>query len=213
MNDSQKPKKSFIAYSILSIGFGMSLSATILSLVLPIIFIVSNAEMPTFFDLAVRMDPASSTGILANGDYSVSGLYGNLTIFNPSTLVCIMSVLIPVIVSGSFSYGIFLFRKVIKNVYEGNHFLKENANYIRIIALMVIIVPHVNLLLKNLIVDSLPTNLVLNGFELSKVFVGPVNMFSFSIVPEYILLGLLLFIFADVFKVGNRLKEENDLTV
>ena len=213
MKDSSKLKKSFIAYSILSIGLGMSLSATLLSLVLPIIFIVANAEMPTFFDLAVRLNLAAGSGIIANGDYSVHGLYGNLTILNPTTLVSIMSGLIPVIISGSFSYGIFLFRKVIKNVYEGNHFLKENAKYIRIIALMVIIIPHVNLLLKNLIFDSLPTNLVLNGFELSKALVGPVNIFSFSIVPEYLLLGLLLFIFADMFKVGNRLKEENDLTV
>jgi hypothetical protein len=213
MEDSSKLKKSFIAYSILSIGLGMSLSATLLSLVLPVIFIVSNVEIPTFFDLAVRLNPAAGTGILANGDYFVSGISGNLTIINPTTLVSIISGSIPIIIFGSVSYGIFLFRKVIKNVHEGNHFLKENVKYIRIIALLVIIVPHVQVLLKNLIIDSLPKNLVLNGFELGKVLVGPVNIFSFSIVPDYILLGLLLLIFADVFKVGNRLKEDNDLTV
>ncbi len=75
------------------------------------------------------------------------------------------------------------------------------------------IVPHIQALLQNIFVNSLPQNLVIDGMKVTRYLAGSINIFSFSLIPDYILLGLIIFVFAEVFKEGENLKQENDLTV
>ncbi len=209
-----KKNSSFFAYSLLSVALGTTLAVTVLSVILPIAFWLTRTEMSGWFDLMVRLEPISkSISSSVNSDYLIGGIQGRLTILNQTTLLMLMNSLIPILIFGSWTYGIFLLRKIIKNVHEGNHFASANVKNMRIIALIMMIVPHVQVLLQNIIVNSLPKNLIIDGMKVSKILAGPVNIFSFSLIPDYILLGLIIFVFAEVFKEGTNLKQENDLTV
>jgi hypothetical protein len=205
-----KKNSSFFTYSFLSIGLGMALTATILSAILPIIFSFSNTKMPGWYGFMVRLEPTTP---IINNDFLIGEIIGRLTILNQTQLVMILNNVIPILIFGSLSYGIYLLRKIIKNVHEGNHFVDVNVKNTRIIALLIMIVPHIQILLENIIVNSLPHNLIINGMKVSRILTGPINIFSLSIVPDYVLLGLIIFIFAEIFKEGKNLKEENDLTV
>ena len=210
----KKKKISLSAYSLLSISSGMTLAATALSILLPIIFTLTKTEMPGWFGLTVRLEPiAESKLVVANGDFLLTGIQGTITAPHLSTVLMILNNLIPIMVLGSWAYGIYLIRKIIKNVYEGKHFMSVNVKYMRTIALLIIIIPHLQALLQNIIVSSLPKDLVVEGMKVSRILAGPVNVFSFSLIPEYVLVGLIVFVFSEVFKQGNILKEENDLTV
>lgn len=205
---------SFFAYSLLSIALGMTLTVTILSVILPIVFSISRTGMPGWFDLMVQLEPISkTTSSVVNNNYLLGGIQGKLTILNQAPLVIILNNLIPILIFGSLTYSIYLLRKIIKNVHEGNHFASSNVKNMRIIALLIMIVPHIQVLLQNIIVNSLPQDLIIDGMKVSRILAGPVNIFSFSLIPDYILLGLIIFVFAEVFKEGENLKEENDLTV
>lgn len=46
-----KKNSSFFAYSFLSIALGLTFTVTILSVILPFIFSINRADMPTWFDL------------------------------------------------------------------------------------------------------------------------------------------------------------------
>jgi hypothetical protein len=205
-----KKNSSFFTYSILSITLGMTLAAAILSVILPIIFSFSGTKMPGWFGLVVRLEP---THPFANNDYLIGGIQGRLTILNQNTRIMILNNLIPILIFGSLTYGIFLLRKVIKNVHEGNHFASVNVKNMRIIALLFLIVPHIQVLIQNIILSSLPQNLIIEGMKVSRILAGPINIFAFSLIPDYILLSLIVFVFAEVFKEGENLKQENDLTV
>ena len=209
-----KKNSSFFAYSLLSIGFGMTLAGTVLSVVLPIIFSISHIEMPSWVGLQVRLEPIakSISSVIKNG-YVIGGIEGKLTMVNPTTMVMILSNIIPVLILSSMSYGIYLLRKIIKNVYEGNHFDIANVKNMRLIALLMIIVPHVQVLLQNIIIAAMPKGLIIDGMKVSTILAGPINIFPVSVMPEYIVFGLIVFVFAEVFKEGKHLKEENELTV
>ncbi len=209
-----KKNSSFFTYSLLSIALGMTLTVTILSVILPIVFAISHTEMPGWFDIMVRLEPiAKSASSVVNNDYSIGGIEGRLIILSHTELVIILNNLVPILIFGSWTYGIYLLRKIIKNVHQGDHFVSANVKNMRIIALLIMLVPHVQVLLQNIIVNSLPQNLIIEGMRVSRISARPVNIFSFSLIPDYILLGFIIFVFAEVFKEGKNLKEENDLTV
>ncbi len=205
-----KKNSSFFTYSLLSIGLGIALATLFLSVTLPIIFSLSGTKMTGWFGLVVRLEP---THPLVNNDYLVGGIQGKLIIINQSKLAMILNNLIPILIFSSLTYGIYLFRKIIKNVHEGNHFASVNVKNTRIIALLFLIVPHIQVLLQNIILNSLPQNLIIEGMKVSRILAGPINIFIFSLIPDYILLSLVVFVFAEVFKEGENLKQENDLTV
>ena len=205
-----KKNSSFFTYSLLSIGLGIALATLFLSVTLPIIFSLSGTKMPGWFGLVVRLEP---THPLVNNEYLVGGIQGKLIIINQSKLAMILNNLIPILIFSSLTYGIYLFRKIIKNVHEGNHFASVNVKNTRIIALLFLIVPHIQVLLQNIILNSLPQNLIIEGMKVSRILAGPINIFIFSLIPDYILLSLVVFVFAEVFKEGENLKQENDLTV
>lgn len=153
----RKKNVSLSAYSFLSIALGMTLSAAVLSLILPIIFTLAKTEMPGWFGLTIRLEPvAKSTHVIARNDFLITGIQGTITVLHQSTVLMILNNFIPIMVFGSWTYGIFLIRKIVKNVHEGEHFTGINVKYMRTIALLIIIIPHVQVLFQNIIINSLP---------------------------------------------------------
>ena len=215
---AQKRKFSSVtAYSLLSILFGSSLLLTAFSVFLPILFFFKGESMPTWFDLKVGLNPIVNDTILktsqAENGFAINGIAGSLTIFHPTILVSILSNLIPLLIWGSISYGGYLLRKIIKNVYNGNHFAVDNVRNTRIIAFFVILVPHIVTILQNMVLSTLPQKLIINGMEVHRMVSTPIQIFNFAILPQVLLAGLILFVFAEIFKEGEIIKQENDLTV
>ena len=215
MKSGFKSLSAFGTYSFLSILLGASALLFLVWLGLLLWGIFTGSTLPSWYDLWVELIPVTinpnSSG--STGNYSIGEMIGNISIWNPAMFISILSNLIPPILWGSICYGVYLLRKIIRNVDLDNHFASENVKYMRIIGWMVIIVPHIKILLQNIIIGSIPFKTVINGMEIHRRISGPVQIFSFALVPEVIVIGLLVFVFAEVFKAGKNLKEENDLTV
>ncbi len=162
------------------------------------------------FDLKVRLTPIVKE-IYYN--YSLSNLVGNIHIGIRSFWIITISSITPVLIMVSICYGIYLLRKILKRVYNGDHFAIENVRNTRMLAYLIIIVPHIQVIMQNIALSTLPPKLVLDGMEVNRMNLGLIQIFNFVILPQYILIGAFVFIIAEIFKVGSSLKEENDLTV
>lgn len=175
----------------------------------------SGTVMPIRQDLTVRFveQPASANLNSNTGNYTISNLMGNVNIWRPSFFVSILGNSIPVILWGSICCGVFLLRRILGNVYHGKHFAKENVRNMRIIGWMIIIIPHVLGLMRNVVINTIPFGTFINGHLINRFSGGIVQMFSFAFYQEAIFAGLIVFVFAEVFKEGVKIKEENDLTV
>ncbi|MBI3124269.1 MAG: DUF2975 domain-containing protein [Ignavibacteriales bacterium] len=199
------------SYSALSIFLGAAGLLTILSIVLPLLFWLGGQSMPTWFAVMVRLElPASEVKRIAATNYSVFPIWGELTIFHTSRLNEIMSALIPILAFGSTTYGVYLLRKLLKNIYDENYFAKENKRIMYMLGTLCIIIPYVIKLIQYAVIASLPKELVVDGM---KVIPSHLKGSSGGIINPYFFAGMLLIILADVFSEGRKLKEENDLTV
>ena len=75
-----------------------------------------------WFGLIVRLESISP---LVNNDYLI-GEFKEVTILNQTTLMMILNNLIPILIFGSWTYGIYLLGRLLK-MYEGNHFVSANV--------------------------------------------------------------------------------------
>jgi hypothetical protein len=199
-------------YSGLSVFWGGTLGLSALYVVFLILILFKITPMPLDYGLNVRLEPIVKINEINNG-YSLVNLEGKLICFDPGLGISVLLGLIPVLVWTSVSYAVFLLRKILKNVYNGNHFNSENIKYTKILAYLIIIVPHIIVIMQNIALSTLPQKLSIHSMEVKKLVSGPIQIFNFVVLPHYILLGAVIYVFAEVFKVGNVLKQENDLTV
>ncbi|MBI3124268.1 MAG: DUF2975 domain-containing protein [Ignavibacteriales bacterium] len=203
-----------LAYGGLSVALGGSAAAVILMIALTLYAVITGNEPLNMMGLTVRLEPVvEKTFSLAERGFVFSHLQANLLMFSGTKSMMLLASVIPIIIWLTITFAIYLSRRIIKNVSEGNHFASENLRNMRIIAYLVIIIPHVQVFLENIVIASLPRDLIVNGMKIGKIFYGPVNIFNFSVMPGYIFAGIMFLVFAEVFKVGNKLKQENDLTV
>ncbi|MEW6653143.1 MAG: DUF2975 domain-containing protein [Bacteroidota bacterium] len=203
--------KISLSYSILSILLGAFGLGTVLSIIVPMLGLFSGVSLPTLFGLEVRLAlPASEVKRIAEANYSVFPIWGELTIFNTSKLNELLSALIPILASVSITYGIYLLRKLLENIYEQNYFAKENKNIMYTLGALFIIIPYIIKLIQFAVVVSLPKDLVVDGM---KVMPAHHPSITEAIISPYFFAGMLLIILADVFSEGRKLKEENDLTI
>lgn len=199
------------SYSALSVLLGATGLLTVLSIIIPLLFIIDGQSMPTWLGLVVRLElPTSEVKRIADANYSIFPIWGELTIFNTSRLNEIMSALIPFLAFSSLTYGVYLLRKLLKNIYEKNFFAKENKTIMYTLGALCIIIPHVIRMIKFAVMASLPKDLIVDGM---KVIPSTAPSISEGIINPYFFAGMLLIILADVFSEGRKLKEENDLTV
>jgi hypothetical protein len=215
MKTGFRNSSTFIAYSFLSVAFGASFCISIVWVGILFWVIVTGTEMPAWYSLTVKLNAVlvnPSSNRFATG-FTLGDVYGNLVVLHPTRFISFLSNLIPVMLYGSICYGIFLLRKIIKNVDNGNHFAYKNVKHTRIIGWLIMLVPHIVILTKNVIFNIIPNKTIINGLQIERTVNGPIQIFNFALLPEIIFAGLLVFIFAEVFKAGKTLKEENDLTV
>lgn len=199
------------SYSALSVLLGATGLLTVLSIIIPLLFIIDGQSMPTWLGLVVRLElPTSEVKRIADANYSIFPIWGELTIFHTSRLNEIMSALIPFLAFSSTTYGVYLLRKLLKNIYEKNFFAKENKTKMYTLGALCIIIPHVIRTIKFAVMASLPKDLIVDGM---KVIPSTAPSISEGIINPYFFAGMLLIILADVFSEGRKLKEENDLTV
>jgi len=201
---------------MLNILFGLMMLLTLLSLLQPILYHF-GIKIGTGQDIRVGLSPIAVNeppGVYESSHgYSLINIEGVLRVEDPTFWISVISFIIPIMMWSSFSYGVFLLRRIIKNVFNGNHFAEVNVRYTRIIALLVILVPHVITIMRNTLFSALPQKLIINGMEIYRMIYAPVQIFNFVIMPGIILTGLIVLVLAEIFKEGGAIKQENDLTV
>ena len=216
METRKKNTSHIIIYTMLNILFGLMMLLTLLSLFHPILYNF-GIKIGTGQDLRVGLSPIASDAIskMDNGSpgYGINSLEGNLIVQQPEFWFSAISYMIPVLIGISFSYVTYLLRVIIKNVIGGNHFATENVKNTRIIAFLVILVPHIITIMQNILLSTLPRKLIIDGFEVYRMISAPIQIFSFVIMPDWLLAGLIVLVFAEIFKEGGAIKQENDLTV
>lgn len=200
-------KTILLIYSILSLFLGIAIGLTIYYSFLPFIFDKSNLPFP--YLMSVRVDEIVKQPFVYvdNVAYSIRSLTGNLVIKTRSIPANILLSLNIFLLWGSVVAGIFLIRKILRNIYSNRFFNQANIALTRLVGLMIIFIPFIRFVLQLIIVKMIndtPAVLVINGLRISKGF-----NFSFSTL----LLGIFIYIFAHIFNEGFRLKQENDLTV
>lgn len=199
------------SYSALSVLLGATGLLTVLSIIIPLLFIIDGQSMPTWLGLVVRLElPTSEVKRIADSNYSIFPIWGELTIFHTTRLNEIMSALIPFLAFSSLTYGVYLLRKLLKNIYEKNFFAKENKTIMYTLGTLCIIIPYVIKMIQYAVMAGLPKDLIVDGM---KVIPTHAPSLSNGIINPYFFAGMLLIILADVFSEGRKLKEENDLTV
>jgi hypothetical protein len=103
------------------------------------------------------------------------------------------------------SLGItFLLRKIFDSLTANNPFVVENAHRLRQIALLIIMIAPLTFMRDSFVNWYLRQNFVLEGSSIQT---------HLTIDLKTIFIGLLLLIIAEIFRIGARLKEEQELTV
>lgn len=215
MEEQKKKLLSFSVYSLLSISYGAGIALLIVYFFLFLFSIFTNTEMPVLYDLDVHISQSVKIpdNVVSNSQYILNTQTAEIVILNPTLYVKLLGMLLTLLTWGGFTYGIVLLRKLIKNIHKNLQFCSANIRYTRLIGWMIIIIPHLIVLIKNIIISTIPGNTVIEGFRISRQISGFIQIFSLAVVPEYILFGFVVIVFAEVFKEGNRIKQENDLTV
>ena len=208
-----KKDSSYYAYSALSIVFGMALAVTIYMIVAPLILSFYYSSFRNSAVLEVMLKDVVQSYDHQSDKFTIFGFEGTLVMHNPSGFQAMLGYLAPLWFFVPITYGIYLLRKIFENVYQKNHFAEENVKNMRIISLLVVLVPHLHANYLNIISSNIPYNLVINNWHVQRKTLGLINIFYVSVLPEYILYGLLIFVFSYVFVQGKKLQEENDLTV
>ncbi|MEW6195361.1 MAG: DUF2975 domain-containing protein [Bacteroidota bacterium] len=209
MEDKKQTKKAVVgAYSMLSIFFGGLIAIILLQIGLFLIGIFTPEFLPTHpIGMEVTMNPREvEVWTDQSSKYSVFGIEGVLTIFEPSAVVFICSNLIPISLYVSLLVIVFLIRKIIGTIHSGNPFTIVNGKRIRIISLLIIFIPLFIALLRYVIKLNLPANLAINGMKIT------MHAFQFDFVST-LTLGLIIMAIGEIFVAGAKLKEENELTV
>ncbi|MBI1937215.1 MAG: DUF2975 domain-containing protein [Ignavibacteriales bacterium] len=197
------------AYSLLSIFFGGLIAITLLQIGLFLLGIFSPGRfLPTFPNgMEVTLNPNEvEVWTDQSSKYSVFGIEGILTVYEPNMPVFICSNLIPISVYASLLVIVFLIRKIIGTINRGSPFTVKNGNRIRIISMLIIFVPLFVVLLRYIIKLSLPADLTINGMGIA------MHAFRFDFIST-LTLGLIVMAIGEVFVAGAKLKEENGLMV
>lgn len=210
MGDSKQTKKVVVsAYSMLSIFFGGLIAIILLQIGLFLFDIFTPGEfLPTnVLGMEVYMYPSEiEVWTDQSSKYSVHGIEGILTVYEPDAAVFICSNLIPLSVYASLLIIVFLIRKIIGTIHMGNPFTKENGKRIRMISLLIIFMPVWITLLRYVVKLNLPEGLTINGMEIS------MHAFRFDFI-SVLTIGLIVLAIGEVFVAGAKLKEESELTV
>ena len=199
-------------YSILSVLWGIAIAGGVITIVMFVVnLFIKNAQMwPIDFvkanlDLkALKLDTSLPKNIfLANND-------ATLLLHNPSVWLVVISYLKFILYEAVFAYLVYTTRKIILTVLDESPFTNLNSKRIRWIGTILVAVPIFTSILSSLLYWTNLLNLEsynkLTGIK--SVYLN-LNIFDWNAV----LFGFLFIAVAEVFRIGVKMKEEQDLTV
>ncbi len=201
-----------IVYSILSVLWGIAIAGGVLTIVMLVTnLFISNAQMwPIDFvkvnlDLkALKLDTTLPKNIFLADNNATVFLY------NPSVWLVAISYLKFVLYEAVFAYLVYTTRKIILTVLDENPFTNLNSKRIRWIGTILVAVPIFTSIFSSLLYWTNLLNLEsYNKFTGIKSVYLNLNIFDWNAV----LFGFLFISIAEVFRIGVRIKEEQDLTV
>ena len=200
-------------YSILSVLWGIAIAGGVLTIVMFVInlFFIKNSQMwPIDFvkvnlDIkALKLDTTLPKNIfLANNNATV-------ILYNPSIWLVVISYLKFILYEAVFAYLVYTTRKIILTVLDESPFTNLNSKRIRWIGTILVAVPIFTSNFSSLLYWTNLLNLEsynkLTGIK--SVYLN-LNIFDWNAV----LFGFLFIAVAEVFRIGVKMKEEQDLTV
>lgn len=218
-----KKRKPIIvsAYGLMNILYGMSLGTMIFWFGFYLLhFISTSVNIPIVWDVSYNIDLLHKLGPYENrahdfyvyvaGSYMM--LYSNLEklSFLSFAYYSILIIVTTFVVSS--------LRKILKNIYDGEPFVKENVLLIRWIGIVLIINPVALDITKRILVDSLPSTVIVGVKQWNSEYVGYFYKPTLSSLDylQWLYMavgGLIIIVLAEVFIYGLQLKQENDLTV
>ena len=163
-------------------------------------------DLTVFFSLKEELGTAT-WDVNGNSDFSINYAMGSIKLsYAPNgfiALFCFMALSI-------FILSIFLTRltiKILKTVKDKSFLLIENALRLRWIALLGIAILIVDKTFSFVIANYLSTHIEYSGVKFTGI--NPYFILNF----ETVLNSLFLLVIAEVFRIGAKLKEEQDLTI
>ena len=136
----------------------------------------------------------------------ITDLNGSLLFFKQSIWLKLYSGLYPALIWTSVFFICFLLLKIIKTTIDGNPFVMKNVIRLRIIGLLILLTPIVLNFIYSFYVDSLIKDIKMGNLTFSTKDFGPIEYIG-------IFVGLIFAVLQEVFRVGIKIKEENELTV
>ena len=198
-------------YSILSVLWGIAIAGGVLTIIMCVVNIfVKGQTWPIDFVKANLDTKLLGLDEILPKDVFIGNAQLTLFIYKPSTLLIIISYLKLLTYEIIFAYLVFSTRKIILTVLDESPFIKRNADRIRKIGTVLVAVPIltsiVTLLISYLNLLNLGYYYSIKGIK--SIFIN-LNIFDWNAV----LFGFLFLAISEVFRIGVKLKEEQDLTV
>ena len=212
-------------YFFINIFYYLFLFCNILYIIFLLSFILGRAFNIEHVSIFVP-NTHFTTVPINNIIYNIHSLEGTMTVSNVPIFISVLFNLPKLILAFGVLYIAIALKKILNSILDRNVFQKANETRIKSIGLIVIILPIVMQIKDYFKMRYLPENLISQGLGITETF-NFFKSFSWSIPFNltflllngnitsfaYIALGIVIIFLGYVFKEGNRLKEENNLTV
>lgn len=202
---------SFIKFIISAAWYIQLFFLVLLTVAISIKFLRNGNTEPTPETVEVRLtqsrqvDVATASVADNISDASLALDSGKLTFNHQSSKQIIGFNLVFMWLGFSISLTItYLLRRLFKSLTQNNPFIVENAQRLRLISFLIMLIP----------VTSFAHDAVVNWFLKQNFLLDGSGIRShLSIDLKTLFVGLVVLVIAEIFRVGARLKEEQELTV
>lgn len=204
-----KPATSLkIVFGVLQFILGLTVCTTISTLYDLIMLLIKGRPLNFLWGLSVNLFRTNNPLVNYTQKIYIVDLSGSLLFFEPSLSVKLFSGIYPIIVWTCISYVIFLMTRIVKTTLHGSPFIMQNVKRLRIIGALIVLTPLVLHFSQYIFVSSLLHNVRIDNTSLSAY-----GLASMEIIDVIEGLGLLFLVLSLVFRIGIKIKEENELTV
>ena len=194
-------------YGMLSIALGGTIAMLLVQIVLFIYCLIKGEPVLSPFAFPVNIFMINNH-YFANDtkDIYLGNITGQVLFFKPSLALQIYAGVYTILIWAAVSYIVFLVRKIIRSVVDGNPFIKENGKRLRIAGAVVILVPIILWISRISIASQIITSINIENVKLAATGLTDITYLCIGA-------GMFLIVLSEVFRIGTSLKEENELTV
>jgi hypothetical protein len=204
-----KKNRNFSAktiYSLLSIALGMNIGLLLIIIFMlisssyspKVIQYFSNIPIFIYFNKRLGWEMLAGSIVNMHGSLLLAKSYHDIILL---ISICRLLTLLGVV------YCIILLRKIVNTVITGDPFIPQNGKRLRIISLIVIFLPLIIQLIVWFVTKHAISKLQFPNWGIRFDFLDNSSLIT------YIAIGIFVFIVSEVFRIGNSLKEEQELTV